>query len=227
MGLSRLDEIQQEERVLQQHEAEINANKDFTYCIKVNKHRKIPLQGVYTTNCLQCSFTCHDNCAFANDEDKKRCIAMRYGYCTVCPNKCRWKKHSNTPYYFEYYYEYEKRTYDDLKKRYDTAQSSKNKTQSMISSSERILVQLQAQVYALLDQMRFSIHRLDEIALRPNPLTDIEYIELLIESEKREHKPGWKERICQYERIKRDAQMLKKIPKVTKEESKSWWKFWI
>ena len=227
MGLSRLDEIQQEERVLQQHEAEINANKDFAYRIKVNKHKKIPLQGVYTTNCLQCSFTCHDNCAFANDEDKERCIAMRYGNCTVCPNKCHWEKHSNTPYYFEYYYEYEKRTYDDLKKRYDTAQSSKNKTQSMISSSERILVQLQAQVYALLDQMRFSIHRLDEIALRPNPLTDIEYIELLIESEKREHKPGWKERICQYERIKRDAQMLKKIPKVTKEESKSWWKFWI
>ena len=227
VGLSRLDEIQQEEWVLQQHEAEINANKNFTYSIKVNKHRKVPLRGVYTTNCLKCSFTCHDNCVFDNDADKERCRTMKDGYCTACPQKCHWQSHSNTPYYFEYYDENEDRTYDDLKKRYETAKSGKNKTQSMIVANEQILMQLQAEVYSLLDEVRFSIHRLDEIALRPNPLTDIEYIDLLIESEKREHKHGWKDRIRQYERIRKEAQVLKKIPKVsTKEKSKTWWFFW-
>ena len=218
VGLSRLD---------QQHEAEINANKDFAYTIKVNKHRKIPLRGVYTTNCLKCSFTCHNNCSYSNDSDKKMCCAMTNGYCTACPQKCHWQSHSNTPHYFEYYDEYEDRTYDDLKKRYETAKSSKNKTRSMIVANEQILMQLQAEVYSLLDEVRFSVHRLDEIALRPNPLSDIEYIDLLIESEKREHKHGWKERIRQYEQIRKEAQVLKKIPKVsTKEKSKSWWKIW-
>ena len=193
----------------------------------LNKHRKIPLTGVYTTNCLKCSFTCHNNCAYSNDSDKKMCCAMTNGYCTACPQKCHWQSHSNTPHYFEYYDENEDRTYDDLKKRYETAKSSKNKTQSMIVANEQILMKLQAEVYSLLDEVRFSIHRLDEIALRPNPLSDIEYIDLLIESEKREHKHGWKERIHQYERIRKEAQVLKKIPKVsTKEKSKSWWKIW-
>jgi len=228
IGLSRLDEIQQEERVLQQHEAEINANKDFTYTLKVNKHRKVPLHGVYTTNCLQCSFTCHDNCIYANDKDKKGCRAMnKSGYCNVCPQKCHWEKHTNTPYYFEYYDEQEQRTYDDLKRKYETAKSDKNKSQSMIASSEQILTQLQAKVYSLLDLIRTSIHRLDDIALRPNPLSDIEYIDLLIESEKREHKQGWQNRVRQYEKIRKEAQVLKKIPRVpTKQKTKSWWNSW-
>ena len=228
IGLSRLDEIQQEERVLQQHEAEINANKDFTYTLKVNKHRKIPLQGVYTTNCLKCSFTCHDNCVFANDEDKAGCCAMnRNGYCNACPQNCHWQNHSNTPYHFEYYDEIEQRTYEDLKRRYETAQSDKNKSQSMITSNEGILTQLQAEVYSLVDNIRTSIHRLDEIALRPNPLSDIEYIDLLIESEKREHNYGWQSRVRQYEKIRKEAQVLKKIPQVpAKQKTKKWWNSW-
>ena len=228
IGLSRLDEIQQEERVLQQHEAEINANKDFKYTLTVNKHRKVPLRGVYTTNCLKCSFTCHDNCIYANDEDKAGCRAMnRKGYCNVCPQKCHWQNHSNTPYYFEYYDEIEERTYDDLKKRYETAQSDKNKSQSMIASNESILTLLQAKVFSLVDLIRTSIHRLDEIALRPNPLSDIDYIDLLIESEKREHKHGWQNRVRQYEKIRKEAQVLKKIPQVpAKQKTKKWWNSW-
>jgi hypothetical protein len=38
--------------------------------------------------------------------------------------------------------------------------------------------------------IRKSLQRLGEIALRPNPLTDVEYVKLLIENEKREAKPG-------------------------------------
>ena len=227
VGLSRLDEIQQEKRVLQQHEEEINANKDFAYPMKVNKHKKIPLKGVYTTNCLKCSFTCHNNCAYPNDFDKTKCSAMTNGYCTACPDKCHWHSHSNTPYYFEYYDAFENRTSDILKKRYETAKSGKNKTQSMIAANEKNFMQLQAEVYSLLEEIRFSIHRLDKIAWRPNTLSDIEYIDLLVESEKREHKPGWKERIHQYEQIRKEAQVLKKIPKVSpKEKGKSWWKIW-
>lgn len=219
IGLSQLDEIEQEKKVLEQHEAEINANKNFNYRIKVNKHRKIPLKGVYTTNCLTCSFTCHDNCAFSNDADKERCSAMSNGNCRACPGKCHWRSHSNTPYYFEYYDDYEDRTYDDLKIRYETAQLDRNKCSSMISTNGAILVQLQVQLYSLLEQTRSSILRLDEIALRPNPLSDIEYIDLLIESETRTHKTGWQNRVKQYEKLRQDAEVLKKVPDVSHEDA--------
>ena len=40
-----------------------------------------------------------------------------------------------------------------------------------------------------------SPQNLDEIALKPNPLTQREYLKLLTEFEKSEAKPGWKKRI--------------------------------
>ena len=55
-----------------------------------------------------------------------------------------------------------------------------------------------------------SLRRLDEIALKPNPLTRTEYLELLIESEKNEAKPGWKKRVEYYEEAKRQAEILSK-----------------
>ena len=53
--------------------------------------------------------------------------------------------------------------------------------------------------------------RLDEIALKPNPLTQVEYLELLIESEKRECKPGWKQRLRYIEEAKSQAEILSKV----------------
>lgn len=60
-------------------------------------------------------------------------------------------------------------------------------------------------------QAQQSVRRLDEIALKPNPLTGVEYIDLLIESEKRSAGPGWQQRIKYYEEAKRQAEMLSKV----------------
>ena len=57
VGLSHLDEIEQEEHALKQHEAEIAANEEFTYTVEVSKPRKRPLPGTVTTTCLTCNFT--------------------------------------------------------------------------------------------------------------------------------------------------------------------------
>lgn len=42
------------------------------------------------------------------------------------------------------------------------------------------------------------LKRLDEIALKPNPLTEIEYIEILIKSEERDATDGYKDRVAFY-----------------------------
>jgi len=49
-----MDELQQEQRVLKAQQAEIEANKNFTYTVIVQRIRKISLQGTgtYVTNCL-------------------------------------------------------------------------------------------------------------------------------------------------------------------------------
>ena len=102
-GCAKLEELRKEEIVLQQREVEIAMSKDFTYSVDIEKQRKIKLPtGHYVTNCLTCNFTCCDNCIYADDKDKYRCLAMDNGgpsnaHCTACPNKCVWQEHVNNP----------------------------------------------------------------------------------------------------------------------------------
>ena len=52
-----------------------------------------------------------------------------------------------------------------------------------------------------------SLQRLDEIALKLNPLARTEFLELLIESERNEAKLGWKKRVQYYEKAKLQAEI--------------------
>ena len=55
------------------------------------------------------------------------------------------------------------------------------------------------------------MQRLDEIALKPNPLSEVEYIDLLIESERQEGKPGYPQRIKYYQDMKQRAMIMSKL----------------
>jgi energy-coupling factor transporter ATP-binding protein EcfA2 len=230
VGLSQLDVIQQEEKILEQHEADIAANKGFKYEVDVEKFNKIPQANTVTTTCLVCNFTCHPSCAYSNDSDKRNCCAMdSRGHCTACPNRCFWNNHANLPFHIEYYTVKEFRTHEDLKQRYESAKSGKEQVKEMVAKKEERLHHLQATVFSLIEQVTESIKRLDEIALKPNPLTEIEYLDLLIKSEQTEAKSGWQRRVAQYQKIRQEAELLKKLPEMTVKDvqsGKSWWKFW-
>lgn len=150
------------------------------------------------------------------------------GNCRACPKNCYWEKHANLPYHIAYYTERESRTSDHLKKQYETAITGKEKVQSMIIKNEGILHDLQVFVFSVIENVRKSIKRLNEIALKPDPLTEIEYLDLLIESEKMEAQTGWKARVQQYMKLRKDAEVLKKAQGMTAKDpkNKSWWKKW-
>ena len=75
------------------------------------------------------------------------------------------------------------RTSDDLKRKYETALSGKSKVKGMIDRLEEYLKALHTKVLTMIVKAQQSLRRPDEISLKPNPLTQIEYLELLIESE--------------------------------------------
>ena len=222
-GLAKIDELRQERQILKDHEADILTNKDFTYKVEVTKQRKIDLpRGTYTTNCLTCNYTCHDDCIYADDADKYNCSAMGPGRgtknaeCEVCPEKCSWKMHKNNPYRFELYQDYQTRTSDALKKRYVSAMSSKEQLEGVIEDMKKELDGLNMAVFRKLEQARRSIERLQEIALKPNYLTEVEYIDLLIESEKREAKPRWLDRVKALEGVRQQAVIVSELMKSPK-----------
>ena len=129
--------------------------------------------------------------------------------CTVCPGRCHWTKHVILPYRFEEYEEEEERTIDDMKKRYEEAIEGKTMAESMIKNMEGHLQFMYGKVLEMIGTIKQSLSRLDETALKPNPLTEVQYIELLIQSEKDQAKQGWQQRVEYYKEMKQQAQLLK------------------
>ena len=213
IGLVKLAEIQQDEQAIKQFKDQIDDNKDFEYEVTINQPYQDPLPpGTHTTTCMTCNRTCHDDCAFANNEDKEMCCAMKNGYCKVCPMKCYWDKHVNLPYIIKHRQVKLKKTHDNLKQNYDSALSGMSRSEAMLADNEMVFFDVQRKVFDLIAEARVSVKRLDDIALKPNPLSEVEYIDLLIETEKAaEHAFGWMERVQQYIEIRKKAVLLNQI----------------
>ena len=226
-GLPKIDELKRENLYLQQHEADILISKEFTYTVTVTKQRKVdhPI-GHYTMKCLLCNCTCHFHCDIGDDIERYKCVAMdRSAKCTICPGKCSWKKHARRPHYFELYEDTEERTFDELKKKYRHAVQGKTKAERKISAIQSHL----STVDGMIREVKDSLQRLDEIALKPNPLSDVEYIDCLIQSEQQEHKDGWNQRVQYLQGAKKQAQIqaqmkgLELNPEQREAERKALW----
>ena len=220
LGLSKVDVLRQEMQILKDHEANISSNKNFTYTVQVTKLRKVDLPpGTYTTNCLACNYTCHNNCPYPDDDDKYRCTAMAFGRgtrnatCGVCPGKCSWQVHKNNPYRFELYRDNETITSHELKTRYESAMSSKKQQECVIEEMKKELETMNMAVLPKMEQARRSVQRLKEIALKPNYLIEVDYIDLLIESEKHEAKPHWLDRVKALKGVRQQAVIVTELMK--------------
>jgi hypothetical protein len=234
-GLAKINELKQREQVLKNHEAEIERNKNFVYKVMKQMQRRVDISGQkkYVTNCIVCNFTCHDSCSYSNDGDKYQCCAMdgkgqANARCTVCPGKCHWTKHVNNQFYYELYEVEEEETAEDLKRKFNLAKAQKGDVQKMIKQIEDSLDELHRLVYCDIREVRKCLERLNKIALKPNPLTDTEYIDLIIQSEKSEKKLGYDQRIEYLLKIKQQAQFManltdQELDKKVKEGAKSWW----
>lgn len=213
-GLAKLDEIQQTEDQIKKHEAEIERNKDFVITLKVNKPFQEDISGTgnYITNCQECHYTCHYPCAIPDDAAKAGCAAMGSdGNCTKCTGKCHWSKHYNQKYRWEYKEVMEKRTVDEVKCNYLKGTQKKKTTENLVSMLKQKYREFKDNVTAMVRQAMGFINRLQEIALKPNPLSAPDYIDMLIESEKNKHEPGWKNRVESLEEMKKKAVLLARV----------------
>ncbi|XP_062413755.1 uncharacterized protein si:ch73-170d6.2 [Pungitius pungitius] len=214
LGLAKLEQIRETKEKLDTHEAEITRNKDFVFKTKVNKpfQEKISGTGIFLTNCQVCSVTCHDNCGIPNDSDKNQCCAMGSdGFCTECPGKCYWNNHFNQMYKWIYKEVEVEQTIDELKKKYQVAIDAKAPVQELIGKLNADHACVQMDVEKLMKTSAQSLNRLKEIALKPNPLSTPEYIDMLIEGEKASAEPGWKKRVESLTTIRQNAVILAKV----------------
>lgn len=215
-GLTKIEEIKTTKEMIKEHETIMTLNENFEIELEVIKpiKKQLTKKGEYITNCQKCSITCHYPCEIADDNDKSGCASMdRTGMCTVCPGKCIWNMHSNQTYRWEYVKAKEKQTLQELKDKYRKAAQEKMTVQELIERQEEEIVHLQEMIVSLMDQSSYCITRLQEIALRPNPLTTPDYIDMLIEGEKSEAKEGYLARIQSLEEMKDRAKIISKVAK--------------
>lgn len=212
--LTKLDELKKTRAALEQHKAEMEAKKDFVYEIEVTVPKQIEnTTGYYLTNCQICQYTCEDKSLFGNDWNKHMCKVMKDGWCTVCPGKCVWYAHISQKYKWEYVTEKRKKTYQDFKERYEAAHGEVMTKEKIFEKLEYDLEVVQKIVIGLLEKFQH-LERLQEIALKPNPLSTPDYIDLMIESEKQEAKPGFRDRIQSLMEVRKKAvSTVRVIPK--------------
>ncbi|KAL0147764.1 hypothetical protein M9458_056940 [Cirrhinus mrigala] len=212
-GLKNLDKISKTRAALEQHKAEMDANKDFEYEVEITVPKMIEnTTDHFLTNCQACHFTCHHTCIYGSDEDKKMCCCMKDGKCTVCPGKCAWNVHFSQKHKWVYVTEKKKQTYQDLKKRFEDAHGKVTSKEKIFEKLEMGLMNVQRTVARLIEKSQKSLERLQEIALKPNPLSTPDYIDLMIESEKQEAKPGFQDRIQSLMEVRKKAEILSKVP---------------
>ena len=228
--LAKVDVLRQKQYILRKREAEILQNQHFTYELTVSKQRRIEVpKNVFITNCCRCEFTCHYPCPISEDSEKYRCKAMDGGgkesaCCTVCPGNCPWDQHVNASHRFETYYEVETQTSDDLKKNMFDAIEGKNQVESMIIDIENELKMFQNVIIGMVSEAKRSLERLQEIALKPDPLSETEYIDLLVKAENSKKSPGFTERIKVFEVIKEIVEKNQGAIASGKKTDSIWWK---
>lgn len=85
------------------------------------------------------------------------------------------------------------------------------KIETIIGERNKELQKIEDAVLYNVDQVCKSLQRLEEIELRPNPLTEVDYINLLIRSEEQQVKPGWQDRVKYLNDVKKIAQTIAKV----------------
>ncbi|CAC5383634.1 unnamed protein product [Mytilus coruscus] len=199
VGLSKVNLLEREVELFSKHAEAIFANKNFEYNFEEDRQEKIDLKGKsqYTTNCLVCNFTCHENCSFPNDDDKAKCCSMNEnGNCTQCPKGCSWKEHHNTPYIIKWTKRKVKKRYEDMKKKYEEATQKTLTQEQVLEEMNQDIVKQEQGIQVMMEVISKLNNRLKEIALRPDPLSTEQYIDLMIASEMREKKSGFEARVA-------------------------------
>ncbi|XP_078317759.1 uncharacterized protein LOC144620557 [Crassostrea virginica] len=217
-GLSKLSELKQQLDIFQKNKNEIEDNQNFEYEVEETRQEMIDLpKGQHVTNCIQCNVTCHEQCQIPDDNYKINCTAMdKQGKCTVCIGKCIWSVHKNTPYIFRYVTENVKKTYAEMKQRYESATGDKLSHEKYIKQLTYDVDDLFEAIRDLVNKMNDCKTRLKEIALRPDPLSVVEHIELMIQSEEVEKQPGYLNRIRMLDEMKRVALVPEDVQMFTK-----------
>ncbi|KAK4314999.1 hypothetical protein Pmani_013754 [Petrolisthes manimaculis] len=212
LGLGKLTTLNQERDMLSRLDDEMLGTADHTEEVDVPDIIKIDLdKKEHVTNCIKCGMTCHYPCYIPDDSNKMNCAAMMNQYCQVCPANCYWDVHKNMGFRYEHNWKKEQRTVQELLDRYKTAQKGKLDKEAAIKAIEDDINNFANDLIDKIKEAQRCVEKLEEIALKPNPLSTKEYIDLMIESEKLQKRHNFQKRVEMLEKLKQEVAVVQGV----------------
>lgn len=198
IGLDKLSELAQEKQTLSKYKEEIKKNENFEYSIDEVNMTKISLAvGCYAVNCQKCKVSCLEN----HEINTLQKFCTETGQCTICPGRCNISCHTQENFIIRYFTIPVKKTYAEMKAKYDNAHGCKITLENCIEKKEEETKRLHKDTCTMMKSLKSYSDKLREIALKRDPLSKSEYVKLMIESEKREKQPGYENRIEELKNI--------------------------
>ncbi|XP_041349193.1 uncharacterized protein LOC121368522 [Gigantopelta aegis] len=208
IALHELAIMKTERNLVNKFEREIKDNKNFQYEAVEFHQTQIPLQpGEYVTNCTFCHMTCHFPCYIPKDKNKYYCAAMNDGICNICQKHCSWDVHVNNDYRIEVKKVTVNKTYSEMKIKYEFAEKEKVSKEHLIRSIKKKFLKVKSTVYSMLTRVRDCGNYLRHNAIKANPLTEVEYLDLMIESELHSKNCGFEQRISMLRMFRKQADL--------------------
>lgn len=196
--LNKMSEIKKKFDFIKSLKGKVKDNKSYEKTIPITEEvkEKVP-DGVYTTTCPSCHYTCHHNCLFPDNNDKMKCSSMNEnGYCDVCPQKCYWNIHYNYGYYYKSITKNKIITYDEMKKEYFNSTKKLDVEQQIINGLKIDYIKKEDECLKIIEEVKKSLDQLKKIALNANSYTSTrDYIDILIAGIESEKKDNWKEKV--------------------------------
>jgi hypothetical protein len=137
------------------------------------------LDGMATTLCLACNWTCHEICTRSDDDDKKYCCVMSDGNCIVCKGRCHWSKHKNAKHIIVTEKHSEWVVPEDLIKRWN---ANNNTLEGALLDVMDAYLELQEELRKDILYLAQLTEKLMNTALLHDPSALINYIETLIQT---------------------------------------------
>ncbi|XP_059390560.1 uncharacterized protein LOC132123885 [Carassius carassius] len=174
------NELKQTQEAVEKNKKDVEENKNFQYEVDVVYKEQVdvdPAVASVATCCTVCEENCHyPGCWWVSD--LSWCEVMKNDHCTVCTNKCHYSKHVREAKIYVSNTKKEKRTYEDLKKKYD---GKIRDGESLVKKLEEELQGLEKEKEKLLKSAFHCVENLQMIALKSDSLFILQHIDFLIE----------------------------------------------
>ncbi|BFU18677.1 hypothetical protein conserved [Entamoeba histolytica] len=215
-GLAKMNEIKQIYEQLKENQDKVKNNENFTFTTEVEVQKIVDLKsGESATNCNKCHKTCHHPCHVPSlisyfTNILCTCIDF-YGYCKVCG--CPSSEHVNESRKYEYVIEKKEETKEEVFERYNEGKKGVANAEAMLKKLEEEFYKIQMDCRDKQQEIVECVNTLSEIALNNKVTSSNEYLDMLIQTENDEKKPGYEARIEGYKKLKKANEMIEDIMK--------------